>query len=44
MYGGLSGFLQVGDPLSLIPGFEDFHGGGDQDFDDQILPIDFLLV
>ena len=24
--------------------FEDFHGGGDHDFDDQILPIDFRLV
>ena len=24
--------------------FEDFHGGGDRDFDDQILPIDFRLV
>ena len=25
-------------------GFEDFHGGGDRDFDDQILQLDFRLV
>ena len=38
---GVDHFIIMG---NTTIGFEDFHGGGDHDFDDQILQIDFRLV